>query len=529
VNDAATQMRNMTRRKASSQSARKSLKIRNRLLRALLNDKESHPERGNATFERVAETLDATMGTESVKKTIQLLEEYCKANGYPIKDRREQVNERQGKAILAKILQLNQTGKISNGRLVQILHMLEESDISSCEAIELHRKYKIPVSQLEEDIIPVRGKGVWIIDMRGKRYMDVDSNYSAANLGYSNAAIANALFNQASQLITMKEDRVQVPRTRLIKALLPILPKELDQLYWQNSGGEAVDKSLKIAKAYTKQRGVIAMRNSFHGRTHGAVAVTYNLAFREPFGLQDESWVRFLPFNDGNALEQALKEEKQKIVIMELVQGEEGGITPAEKEYAKRARELCDEHDALLIVDEVQTGFGRTAVEEGQWWASDYYEIVPDIIAIGKSYGGGFPVTSVVTKEHISKAMKPGYDGSTFGGNPLAMVSATVAIQHMKKANITRNVAQRGRQLMEGLKSIESSLIRDIRGLGLFIGIDLPSASHVRLLQEKLRMLGINSSLSTRNTVRLMPPTVITKKEVEILLGRFGTAIRSLE
>jgi acetylornithine/succinyldiaminopimelate/putrescine aminotransferase len=125
--------------------------------------------------------------------------------------------------------------------------------------------------------------------------------------------------------------------------------------------------------------------------------------------------------------------------------------------------------------------------------------------------------------------MKPGYDGSTFGGNPLAMVSATVAVQQMKRANITRNVAQRGRQLMGGLKSIESSLIRDIRGLGLFIGIDLPSASHVRLLQEKLRTLGINSSLSTRNTVRLMPPTIISKEEVDILLRRLGTAIRSLQ
>jgi acetylornithine/succinyldiaminopimelate/putrescine aminotransferase len=523
------QTRKIARRGSSSRNERKSLQIRKRLLRALLNDKASHPERGNATFERVVETVDATIATESAKKIIQMLDEYCKAKGYPIKDPREQVNERQGNAILAEIVRLNRTGKISNDNLAQIVRMLEDSDISSYEAVELHRNYKIPVSQLEEDIIPVRGKGVWIIDIRGKRYMDVDSNYSAANLGYSNAAIAKALFNQASQLITMKEDCVQVPRTRLIKTLLPILPKELDQFYWQNSGGEAVDKSLKIAKAYTKQRGVIAMTNSFHGRTHGAVAVTYNLAFREPFGLQDESWVRFLPFNDGNALEQALKEGKQKIVIMELVQGEEGAIRPAEKEYAKRARELCDQHDALLIVDEVQTGFGRTAVEEGQWWASDYYEIVPDIISIGKSYGGGFPVTSVVTKEHISKAMKPGYDGSTFGGNPLAMVSATVAVQQMKRANITRNVAQRGRQLVKGLKSIDSSLIRDIRGLGLFIGIDLPSARHVRLLQEKLRTLGINSSLSTRNTVRLMPPTIISKEEVDILLRRLGTAIRSLQ
>jgi acetylornithine/succinyldiaminopimelate/putrescine aminotransferase len=327
----------------------------------------------------------------------------------------------------------------------------------------------------------------------------------------------------------MKEDRVQVPRTRLIKTLLSIMPKELNQFYWQNSGGEAVDKSLKIAKAYTKQRGVIAMMNSFHGRTHGAVAVTYNLAFREPFGLHKEDWVRFLPFNDAEALEHALKEGREKVVLMELVQGEEGGIMPASEEYAKRARELCDEHDALLIVDEIQTGFGRTAMKEGQWWASNYYGVVPDIMAIGKSYGGGFPVTSVVTKEHISKAMKPGYDGSTFGGNPLAMVSGTVAIQQMKRLNITRNVAECGHRLMEGLKNIKSPLIQEIRGLGLFVGIDLPSVDHVRRLHEKLKLLGINSSLSTRNTARFLPPTIISKKEVDILVKCLRTAITSLE
>jgi len=513
---------------ASSKKATRSRETRNRLLLALLNDRESHPERQNATFERVSEALHANTNAESAKEIVHALDEYCRANGCAIRDPRQEVDQKQGKAIFRKILQLNQSGKITNNSLLKTIQMLEDSEISSSETLELHRKYKIPVSLLEEDVIPVRGEGVWITDITGKRYMDVDSNYSAANLGYSNPAVAKALFNQATQLITLKEDRVQVPRARLIKTLLPILPKGLNQFYWQNSGGEAVDKSLKIAKAYTKQRGVISMINSFHGRTHGAVAVTYNPAFREPFGLQHETWVRFLPFNDGDALERALKEGKEKIVIMELVQGEEGGIRPAERAYAKRARELCDQHDALLIADEVQTGFGRIAMEEGQWWASDYYEIVPDIMSIGKSYGGGFPVTSVVTKEHISKAMKPGYDGSTFGGNPLAMASATVAINQMRRANLTRNVAKRGRQLTEGLKDINSPLIQEIRGLGLFLGIDLPSASYVRMLQEKLKTIGVISSLSTRNTARLMPPTIISEREVGILLTRLRTAFASL-
>ena len=519
----------LTSLRSSTGSAEIKRAGKRRLLQAIVNDEEDHPERGNATFERIVETLKATMTAKKAEKIVQTLEEYCEAKGVSIKDHSAEVTQKQGNAITVKILQLNKSGYVSDGMLARIVEMLEDSEISSHEAIKLHRRYKIPVSRLEEDVIPVRGDGVWITDIEGRRYMDLDSNYSAANLGYSNHAIARALFNQASQLITMKEDRVQVPRTRLIKTILPILPKGLDQFYWQNSGGEAVDKSLKIAKAYTKQRGVIAMIDGFHGRTHGAVAVTYNPAYREPFGLDNENWVRFLPFNDDAALEQALRQGTEKIVIMELVQGEEAGIRPARREYAKRARELCNEHDALLIVDEVQTGFGRTAMKEGQWWASDYYEIVPDIITIGKSYGGGFPVTSVVTKEDISKKMKPGYDGSTFGGNPLAMVAATVAVRQMRNANITRNVAERGSQLIEGLKKIKSPLVQDVRGLGLYIGIDLPSPTHVSMLQEKLKSLGILSSLSTRNTVRLLPPTIISKTEVNLLLEKLRTAIASLE
>ena len=502
---------------------------RRKLIDVLLNDGESHPERGNTTFERIAEVLGETMEKKEATRVIETLEDYCRAKGCSIKNKRHHVNEKQGNAISAKLLQLNAGGKISKTELNQIIRMLQDAEISSNEAVDLHREHKIPVSLLEEDVIPVRGEGVWIIDMKGRRYMDVDSNYSAANLGYANPTIAKALFNQASQLITMKEDRVQIPRTRLMKELLPILPNGLDQFYWQNSGGEAVDKSLKIAKAYTRQRGVITMIDSFHGRTHGAVAVTYNPAYRVPFGLQDESWVRFVQFNDADILEQALREEREKIVIMELVQGEEAGIRPAKKEYAKRVRELCDEHAALLIVDEVQTGFGRIAMEEGQWWASDYYDISPDIMAIGKSYGGGFPVTSVVTKEHISKTMKPGYDGSTFGGNPLAMVSATVAIRQMRRTNITRNVAERGNQLMKGLDRVKTPVIQSIRGLGLMVGIDLPSAGHVRTLQEKLKTQGILSSLHTKNTARLMPPTIISKKEVDILLKSLHTAFASLQ
>lgn len=385
------------------------------------------------------------------------------------------------------------------------------------------------MSRLEKDIIPVCGDGIWIIDINGRRYLDLDSNYSAANLGYSNTELARGLFNQAAQLVAMKEDRVQIPRAILMKTLKTILPQGLDRFYFQNSGGEAVDKSLKFAKAYTHQTGVIAMVNCFHGRTHGAVAVTSKLEYRKPFALDNLNWVHFVPFNNIEAVEEKLQKRIVKIIILELIQGEEGGINIASMEYVQDLRKVCAEYGALLIVDEVQTGFGRIAMEEGQWWACDYYGIIPDLVTMGKSFGGGFPVTAVVTNKDISSEMKEGYDGSTFGGNPMAMISANIAIQQMKKMNITRNVAERGKQLMDGLRDIDGALIKSVRGLGLFIGVVFPSKLHVSKFQDELKKLGVKSSLSTANVARFLPPLIINEEEVDYLLQKVKKAISNMK
>jgi len=168
-------------------------------------------------------------------------------------------------------------------------------------------------------------------------------------------------------------------------------------------------------------------------------------------------------------------------------------------------------------------------MKEGQWWASDYYSIVPDLMAIGKSFGGGFPVTAVVTNKNISSEMKSGYDGSTFGGNPLAMISATIAIQQMKKQNITKNVVERGKQLMEGLREIHTDFIKAVRGLGLFIGVVFPSKLHVIKFQKELKKLGIKSSLSTDNVARFLPPLIISEEEIDYLLDKVKKAVTNMK
>ncbi|MBA7537078.1 [LysW]-aminoadipate semialdehyde transaminase [subsurface metagenome] len=310
-----------------------------------------------------------------------------------------------------------------------------------------------------------------------------------------------------------------------------MLPEEIAYFYWQNSGGEAIDKSLKIAKVYTGQTGVVAFKGGFHGRTHGAIAVTYNIKYREPFGLDSLDWVHFVDYNDASTVEELFVSGKSKIVILELVQGEEAGIRPAHPDFVKKLRQICDRYDGVLICDEVQTGFGRVAEKEGQWFACQNYDIVPDIIVIGKSFGGGYPVTAVVTNEKISQAMVPGYDGSTFGGNPMAMVSAMIATRQMQNLNLTKNVIDRSIQIKEGLYKLREkySLIGDIRIKGLFIGFDLPSVEHTWKFQQLLARHSIKSSLTTDKTIRFLPPLVISKAEIDFLLNKIDLALDDLE
>ncbi|MFH2055784.1 MAG: aminotransferase class III-fold pyridoxal phosphate-dependent enzyme [bacterium] len=476
------------------------------LYRSLINDRATHPERFNTSWERLAEVLAIVIGDQADK----LLSELA-----PPDDTRQSVTEAEAESLVGRV-----ESTCSGEQIKRLTQMLRQSEIATAEAIELHEEFKIPVSRLEKDIVPVSGEGAWITDTRGKTYLDMDSNYSATNLGMANQEIALGLFNQARQLISMKEDRVHIPRTRFLKSIHQMLPTGLTQFYWQNSGGEAVDKALKIAKAFTQHKGVVAMKGGFHGRTHGAVAVTHEEKYRRPFMLDNEDWVHFVEFNDLDAIEKLFNSGKAKSVILELVQGEEAGIRPASREFAKQLREMCNQHGCVMIVDEIQTGFGRTAEKPGQWFASMVYDIVPDIMTIGKSFGGGYPVTAVVTTKQISAAMQPGYDGSTFGGNPMAMVAALIATRQMREKDITGNVVKRSQQIMDGLRQLQGrhESIVEMRGLGLMIALKLPVADLVPEFQRAMADNGVKTSLSTREWIRFLPPLIITAEEVDHLL-----------
>ena len=490
-----------------------------RLKKALVYDRATHPERTNATPERIFEVLTNVLAGKA-DKHIKELKTFLPSLRTP-------VTAEQADRVIAYL----DDAHLSKEALNRITEQLELSEIATAEAIELHHQFKIPVSHPEEDIIPVKGDGCWIMDTKGKWYLDTDSNYSATNLGMANEEIAKGLYNQASTLISMKEDRIQIARSRFLKEIHTMMPEGLTQFYWQNSGGEAVDKALKIAKAYTGTTKVIAFKNGFHGRTHGAVAVTWNEKYRKPFGLHNLDWVHFAEFNNIESVKQLVNETGAKIIILEMVQGEEAGNRPATQEFVDALWALAREKGLVIIDDEVQAGFGRTAVKEGDWFACMSYNVVPDIMVIGKSFGGGYPVTAVVTKKEIGQAMKYGYDGSTFGGNPMAMTAALIATRQMRELNITGNVVKRSKQMMAGLKAIEQRypIVSDAHGRGLMVALSLGSAENVAKVQKRLAELGVKASLSTGPYLRFLPPTIISKGEVNFLLENLLQAIDELD
>jgi acetylornithine/succinyldiaminopimelate/putrescine aminotransferase len=488
-----------------------------KLFLGLYNDRQEHPERTHATFERVEEVLRLVLEN----KASDIIEQ-CSAG---VENRRADLTKDQADRIAALIER-----RCSIEQVEAISDLLIESEISTAEAIEIHETYKIPVSRLEKDIIPVRGGSAWIVDNRGKTYLDMDSNYSATNLGMNNPEIAQGLYNQAMQLISMKEDRVHIPRARFLKNIHSMMPEGLGHFYWQNSGGEAVDKALKIAKAYTQNKGVVAFKGGFHGRTHGAVAVTHNLKYRQPFFLDKEDWVHFVDFNDAGAVEKLFESGEARTVILELIQGEEAGNRPADKEFPAQLRKICDDYGGVMIVDEIQTGFGRTAAKEGQWFACMRYGVTPDIITIGKSFGGGYPVTAVVTNSKISAAMKPGYDGSTFGGNPMAMVAALIATRQMREKNITRNVVERSSQFEKGMAALKEKHpeIGGVRTTGLMLAFELPSPEKVTEFETAMIKNGVKTSLSSGSFVRFLPPLIVTRNDITVLLDAIDKSVAEI-
>jgi len=358
----------------------------------------------------------------------------------------------------------------------------------------------------KQNIVFVRGEGACLWDIEGNEYLDCNAGHGVANLGHAHPIISTAIAEQSKQLITLFETFYNDRRALLLEKLTALMPG-MERVFLCNSGTESIEAAIKFSRLSTGRSVVVAAMRGFHGRTLGALSATWNKKYREPFEPLVPGF-HHVPYNQIPALEEAITNQTAAL-LLEVIQGE-GGVYPANPEYIQAARRLCTERGALLIIDEVQTGFGRT----GKMFAIQHHSILPDMMCMAKSLAGGIPAGAVLLADNVQN-LTPGVHGSTFGGNPLVCAAALAVLQIFEEQDIPGQAAIKGKYLMERLKNISSPLIRDIRGMGLMIGIELKqkvSPYLQQLLQH--HVLALNAGLST---IRLLPPLVISYPQLDRL------------
>lgn len=357
----------------------------------------------------------------------------------------------------------------------------------------------------KRDLVITHGKGALLYDAEGREYIDCVGGQGAANLGHAHPKISEAIHKQSKKMISCPEMFYIQTRSDFMLQLCAIAPKGLKYVFFGNSGTEAVEAALKFVRYSTGRREIIAAMRGFHGRSMGSLSATWNRHYREPFEPLVPDF-RHVPYNKIDKLEAAIS-NKTAAVLLEVVQGE-GGVHPASSDYLAHAQKLCKKHSAMLIIDEVQTGFGRT----GKLFACEHYNLQPDLLCLGKSIAGGVPMGAVLISEKIGK-LSPGIHGSTFGGNPLACAAGLAALQVQKEEKLPERAAALGSMLLTQLRGIDSPLIREVRGLGLMVGVELKqkSSPYIKGLTER----GILTLPAGMNVIRLLPPLVIGQDQLD--------------
>ncbi|HKY51237.1 MAG TPA: aspartate aminotransferase family protein [Candidatus Limnocylindria bacterium] len=357
----------------------------------------------------------------------------------------------------------------------------------------------------KRSIAIVRGEGALLYDEDGREYIDCVGGQGSANLGHGNAAVAEALSAQARTLASCTELFYNDRRAELYDVLAALLPASLDRMFLCNSGTEAVEGALKFARAATKRSGIVATMRGFHGKTMGALSATWGPEYREVFGPLVPGFSH-VPFNKPEALDAAVTADTAAFIV-ELVQGE-GGVRPATRDFIDEAARVCRDRGAFLVVDEVQTGFGRT----GSWFAFEQYGVVPDILCLAKSIAGGVPMGAIAFSRAVGDLPKRSHS-TTFGGNPLACAAAIAAIGEMRRLDLAARARERGAQLLDGLRAISSDRVREVRGLGLLAGVELKenAGPALKALQDE----GVLALGAGPTVVRYLPPLVITAAQVD--------------
>ncbi|MHB0877167.1 MAG: aspartate aminotransferase family protein [Anaerolineae bacterium] len=366
----------------------------------------------------------------------------------------------------------------------------------------------------------VRGLGARLWDDTGREYIDGAGGYGVANVGHCNPAVVRAIEEQARTLITCPEIFHNDKRALLMRRLAEVTPAGLDHVFLCNSGTEANEAAIKFARVATGRTGLVGAMRGFHGRTVGSLSLTWEKQYREPFEPLMPH-VKHVPFNNLAALAEVV-DDQTAAVLLEVVQGE-GGVRPGTEEYVQGARKLCTDRGALLIVDEVQTGFGRT----GRMFACEHFDVVPDILSMGKGIAGGVPMGATACTDAVRQSLHPGLHGSTFGGNPLACAASLATLQFMEDTGLPRQAAQKGQYFMDRLRAIRSNAIREIRGLGLMIGVECRQKTQPYL--EALMAKGVVALPAGSTVVRFLPPLVIDLEDLDAIAQALAEVLATVE
>ncbi|MDM5198599.1 acetylornithine transaminase [Fictibacillus enclensis] len=362
-----------------------------------------------------------------------------------------------------------------------------------------------------------KGKGCQVTDTQGKTYLDFTSGIGVCNLGHVHPAVTEAVTDQLNKLwhtSNLFQSSLQEQTAQLLTA-----PTHLSRVLFCNSGAEANEGAIKLARKYTGKTKIITCLHSFHGRTYGSMSATGQEKIKVGFGPMVEGF-EHVPFNDSNALEQAADANTAAIMI-EVVQGE-GGVNPGMESYLTFVGELCKKIGILLIIDEVQTGIGRT----GKPFAFSHFGLEPDIVTAAKGLGNGFPVGAVIATEEVSSAFGPGSHGTTFGGNPLAMAAASAVLKEVFEPSFLEEVQKKGEYLKEELQNKLSTYdeVQEVKGLGLMIGIRCKGK--VSDLITELQQKGLLVLSAGEHVLRLLPPLTVSYDELKMGIEEISKAIK---
>jgi acetylornithine/N-succinyldiaminopimelate aminotransferase len=349
--------------------------------------------------------------------------------------------------------------------------------------------------------------GAVVTDVNGKEYIDCVAGIAVNNVGHCHPAVVEAIKQQAEELIHVSNLYYTEQQALLAEELVNLT--EIERVFFCNSGTEAVEGALKLARKATGKKEFIAAEHAFHGRTRGALSVTHKEKYRKPF--EPLAPAVFVPYNDASAIRAAITEDTAG-VILEPVQGEAGVIIPSDG-YLREVREICDETGTLLILDEVQTGFGRT----GKWFAREHSGIEPDIMTLAKAMGGGFPMGAMLAREDVAANFGRGDHASTFGGNALSCAAALANIEVINKEKLVARSGELGVYLMKKLKALDKDYVKEIRGKGLMVGMEL--SIKCEDIVSRSRELGVLLNCTSESVLRFVPPLTITREQLDAVVG----------